>query len=723
MCSMITGNPLQMMLHGFQRLKSHTVVRMVQEYHLSADRKYVLFISNRKKVHNHLHQANYKIYNVSNEQIINLDDDKINNRLQYANWGPRGNQIIFVNQNNIYYCPEIGKPSHKLTYTGNDVIYNGIPDWLYGEKIIKTDHAIWWSPDGNRLAFATFNDTSVDTITYPVYGSFNDITNMFTEMVNLKFPRAGRTNPLVTLWAMDLRDYGGDHIAQRIWPPNEILERDHYLTALSWIDDERLAAVWMRREQNYSVVSLCTAYNNWMCSKHLEEKLEKESRNGRVEMFEPPLITKDKRHYLITLPLSAPENGAFRQIVMITINERVKNFLTQGQQDVTKILAHHQETRTVFYSATLENGPGERHIYSVPDVHSSLPRNPNCITCDRSERNCSFNDAVFNPTARYFILKCLGPSIPWTEIRSVDDYTILFKTPLDKKLRILVEERAFPQLRSFRVPISVDHSAEVRLVLPPALREYEDIKYPLVVEIDSEPGHQHVTRKFNIDFGLYLASNRSVVYARIEVRNNPPSRHRNHDRPGMPADHGGQRNGAFSVDDHIRVVNYLRRHYHFIDSSRIGIWGWSFGGYMAASAMSQNSLFNCCVSVAPITNWLYVDSFTAERYFGNPWMEGNFVRYQRADLSEKASSFRGKNLFILHGTADDAVHLQHSFTLMKALNSKEVFYRVQLYPDSNHYLEDVRYHLYRTIELYFIECLSINTDSHHHHHAPSGVPF
>lgn len=103
---------------------------------------------------------------------------------------------------------------------------------------------------------------------------------------------------------------------------------------------------------------------------------------------------------------------------------KVKNYLTKGQQDVTKILAYHQETRTVFYTATLDNGPGERHIFSIPDIHSSLPRIPYCITCNETGRNCSFNDAIFNPTARFFILKCLGATIPWTEVRSVDAQTV-----------------------------------------------------------------------------------------------------------------------------------------------------------------------------------------------------------------------------------------------------------------------------------------------------------
>lgn len=102
----------------------------------------------------------------------------------------------------------------------------------------------------------------------------------------------------------------------------------------------------------------------------------------------------------------------------------MKNFLTQGLHDVTKILAHRSDIRTVFYEATLVDKPGERHIFSIPDIHSSLPRNPHCLTCNQTSRNCSFHEALFSPSASFFVLQCLGPGVPWTEVRTTDDNQI-----------------------------------------------------------------------------------------------------------------------------------------------------------------------------------------------------------------------------------------------------------------------------------------------------------
>ncbi|RWS16469.1 prolyl endopeptidase FAP-like protein [Dinothrombium tinctorium] len=653
--------------------------------------------------------ARYEVFNVSQGTTFSLEAPGGYLELQYAEWGPVGSQLIFVHQNNIYYYAKMGDNLNKLVKTGKEnAIFNGIPDWLYGEKILKTNKAVWWSADGNKLSFASFDVSRVDKMIYTKYNApqFDNPDYLYPELVELRYPKAGRPNPQVSIWISDLSDPSNIAAPTRARPPSEIVGRDHYFTALSWIDKEKLAIVWMSREQNYSVVSLCSAEKNWICEKvpsHLEVSVDSDS-NGWVELFEPPLITDDRRHYLLRLPMKDGELGAFRQIAMITINEKIQNFITQGSQDIIKILAHHQETRTVYYSATLPGAPGERHIFSIPDIHSRSPRIPYCLTCNQTDRNCSYHDAVFSRKAKFYILECQGPGVPWTEIRSAQDNQILMKTKVDSKLFEIVEKRAFPQIRSFRVPIDHGYFAEVKLILPPALREYEEIKFPLVVEIGSEIGDQQVSRKLSIDWGLYLASKRNFIYARIDVRG---TRHQGDKFLHEIWHHVG----TVEIGDYLKVIHYLKSDLHFIDPYRTAIWGWAYGGYAAATSLiyEDNQVFNCSILVAPITNWLFVDSFTAERYFGQPF-RGSYINYERADLSKKVSKFKGKNLFILHGTADDAVHLQHSFTLMKALNDAGIVYQTQLYPDSNHYLEDVRYHLYRSMELYLFECFGYDED-------------
>ncbi|KAI1291876.1 Inactive dipeptidyl peptidase 10 [Halotydeus destructor] len=634
----------------------------VEKFSVSNDKRYILLVHEIKKLYQYSYTAKYKIYNVSSEHVFPLEGPDQEQELQHAEWGPSSSQLVFVHRNNIYYHSAMSEQFKPLVTTGREgVLANGVPDWLYGEKILKTNKALWWSQDGAHLAYLTIDDSAVDSMAYPKYGTYDDASNVYPEMVTLKYPKAGRSNPKASLFVIDLQ--ANDSQPKAVMPPAEIQGRDHYFAALSWMARTSLAVVWMRREQNYSVVSLCSSDRSWACEKHVEEKMDSGS-TGWIELFEGPLGTSDGKYYFLRLPMNDGELGAFRQIAMITINGGLKNFLTQDAHDVTKILAHSNESRTVYYEATLAGQPGERHIFRIPDILSPETRTADCLTCNVTERNCSFHEATFSPKVDYFVLKCLGPSVPWTEIRTVADNEI----------------RQFPTL---------DHTCPLYAFLTLSLTSLPD------------PGDQGVSHKFAVDWALYLASTRNYIYARIDVRG---SRYQG-DRLLHETWH---KLGSVEVDDYLKVVKYLKEEYLFIDLTKTAIWGSAYGGYLAASALiADHSPFNCTIAVAPVTNWMYVDSFTAERYFGQPSTPGNYMHYAKADICYKADNFKGRHLFLIHGTADDAVHLQHSFAFMKSLNEAGVMYKSQLYPDSNHYLDDVKHHFYRSMDTYLLDCFKL----------------
>ncbi|UYV66489.1 hypothetical protein LAZ67_4001855, partial [Cordylochernes scorpioides] len=187
-------------------------------------------------------------------------------RIQYASWGPVGNHMVYVFRNNIYYVPQMSpNPRPRvLTQSGvEDVIFNGIPDWLYEGEVLKSDQAIWWSPSGSKLCYGTFNDSEVEVVQYPFYGSYNDHNNIYPQSVSLRYPKPGRAVPIATLWVVDLTK--SDLYSQQVLPPDEHL--DVYFTSVRWIDDDKLAVVWMRRNQNSSCLSFCSVNSNWVCEK------------------------------------------------------------------------------------------------------------------------------------------------------------------------------------------------------------------------------------------------------------------------------------------------------------------------------------------------------------------------------------------------------------------------------------------------------------------------
>ncbi|XP_054168166.1 dipeptidyl aminopeptidase-like protein 6 [Oppia nitens] len=650
------------------------------------------------------------IFSVSADKqfvLLTHDIQKVrgNLDLDFAEFGPKGNQIVYIYQNNIYYKRSVSDNGNAIIKTGQPgIVYNGVPDWLYGERIWKSNRALWWNPLGTGLSFASFDDSLVDSITYLKYGSYESNNNLMPEITSLKYPKPGTINPSVSLWTVDLTTLSSP---QRLMQTDMI--GDHYLTSVSWIDNNVLATVWMNRQQNCSLINICSQTPNWMCRKNFEQCIGERSKTWS-ELFDKPLVTSDKKNYLIGLPVKNIKSHKTRQISLISIATGIQKSITIEDNDVTQVLAYSETNQTVFYEASLARNPSQKHIFSKSRIFANEAKNAICLTCDQIDRNCTYQTAIFSPNTKYFMLICLGMGIPWVEIRSVAENKILLNLGSEEKLRNLTEFRAFPQLRVFQA--SVDNLlANIKLILPPGLRENEEIKFPLVVQIGSEPEDQDVKHNFHVDWGTYLASSRDFIYAYIDVRV------RDRGIGDTLLHDTWHRIGDIEVNDYMKIIEYLKLSYKYIDPSRIAIWGWAYGGYIAAMSLieANQQTFNCSLAVAPITNWLYWDSFTSERYFGSP--DIHRVSYERANLIQKADKFKQKRFFILHGTADDAVHLEHSFKLMKALNRAGVLYRSQIYPDSNHYLEDVRLHVYRSLETYLDECFGLEDrlieESHH----------
>ncbi|GBL98627.1 Venom dipeptidyl peptidase 4 [Araneus ventricosus] len=220
--------------------------------------------------------------------------------------------------------------------------------------------------------------------------------------------------------------------------------------------------------------------------------------------------------------------------------------------------------------------------------------------------------------------------------------------------------------------IIIFSEAQVRLYLPPGVTEEEVLMYPLVVFADGAPGSQLVTAEFQLHWGSYLSSRRNHIYAWIDGRGSGSQ--------GDKMMHEVYyRLGSVEVEDQIEVTRYLKENLAFIHPSHIAIWGWFYGGYVAALALAHDkTVFKCAISVAPVTSWLYYDSAFAERYMGTPLPQDNYLGFEKASLVKKAPKFKGKKLLLMHGTADDKVHVQQSLIFMKALIEEGVLFQTQV---------------------------------------------
>ncbi|XP_044263326.1 inactive dipeptidyl peptidase 10 isoform X1 [Tribolium madens] len=720
-------------------------------FQLSADQRYLLLAQNVQKLFRHSYLAQYTIYDIQTGNDFPLrpmPETEEHPYLLLAEWAPRGHGLIMVQDYDIYYRKSpTSHTGYRITNSAvPGVVSHGVPDWLYEEEILGSNSALWMSSDGLLLVFASFNDSLVEELRFPWYGSANE-GRLYPDIRSLRYPKPGTRNPKVTLTIADLADTSNIKI-KTVIPPVALANVEYYFTSVSWISLTEISVVWLNRPQNLSLITICTS-PKWDCR---ETQRITSDGHGWVDMGDSPVFGTDSSNYITVAPVRDGPAGYFRHAVSVNIPKRRIIPLTHGKYEVTRILTWDHSNDVIYFLGIPENKPGQQHLYRVtsvpPRTGATLPP-PVCLTCvpepapttppyffmdediyllkskywdededstvittpapkrrkkkqkvTPTEPSCLYHNAIFSPNSKYYVLECLGPAIP---------YSVLYKTAMPKpklivnlqnntKLREMVAKMAMPQIKTFPVQISGGYQAHVRLHLPPGLREDEITRYPLVVQVYGGPGSQLVTERWRVDWNTYLTGNKDFIIAQIDGRGSGGQGHQLLHKVYYKL-------GSVEVADQLEVTEYLRDTLHFIDKRRVAVWGWSYGGFVAALALaSPKSVFRCAIAVAPVTNWKLYDSAYTERYMGLPNVTDNYKGYDEADVSKKAHLLKDKMFYLVHGSADDNVHLQQSMALVKSLSEAGTLFRQQIYPDESHGLGGVKKHLYKSMGQFFDDC-------------------
>ncbi|XP_034033962.1 inactive dipeptidyl peptidase 10-like isoform X2 [Thalassophryne amazonica] len=633
----------------------------VAKYSLSADLKYALFAYDVKQMYKYSYTASYIVYNIYTREVWELNPPEVHNAvLQHAAWGRQGQQLIYIFENNIYYQSDVRSNSLRITSSGMEgVIFNGLADWLYEEEILHSHLAHWWSPDGERLAFLTINDTLVPNMALPQFTG-----STYPRGLQYPYPMAGQMNPAVKLWVVNL--FGATH-TQELQPPDQLRFRDFYVTMVKWISNTQLAVRWVNRPQNASLLTVCDATLG-VCLQRQEETSETWlSRQGQE-----PLFSKDRSRFFLTLPMKQGGQGEFHHITMFTKKLRSDQdevrHLTSGDWEVTKILAYDENNQLIYFLSTEESAQ-QRHVYSVSTM-GLFPRQ--CLTCGLKE-DCRFFNADVSADAQHAILHCKGPGVPAVLLLNFDDMDSYFIMENNVPLRSVLETK-----RSAQTEIRmITHNFELplKVIYPPDFSE--SYLYGLLLIIRSSPADQVVTEEFRLGWDQVLVGTEQVIVARLD---------------GSGTEFRGQRVlqqihqklGMVDTEDHIAALEYLVN-LPFIDRTRVGVFGEAYGGYITLMMLkSAERLIRCAAVQAPVIDWtMYASSFS-ERYFGSPLTEDS--RYQTSKVLPNMKGLPDGTLFLAHGTADASVHFQHSAELIKHLIKVGANYTMQIYPDEGHFL-------------------------------------
>uniref|UniRef100_A0A7N6B9A9 Uncharacterized protein n=1 Tax=Anabas testudineus TaxID=64144 RepID=A0A7N6B9A9_ANATE len=623
------------------------------DYQLSADHKYVAFMSNHSKLWRHSFTASYALYDLESKKFVTPTD--IPDEVQFFAWAPEGNKLAFVWENNVYIKISPGSAREQITFTGVDnLISNGIADWVYEEEMFSSTQALWWSPGGKYLAYAEFNDTGVHAIEYSWYGD-----DQYPSTISIPYPKPGTPNPVVTLFVVDTDN--ATKITEVI-VPHTFSSSEHYLASVTWVTDERIAVQWLNRTQNHLILQIYDFSG---------------SRWDPVEVkhdFSPsePVFTPDKNSYYL---LMSDSNG-YKHIHHVT---GVATPITSGEWEVIDILKVTEDT--VYYSSN-EDGkrPGGRNVYRW------TKQGPSCLTCAMQTENCQYNSAYFSNNASFYRLSCSGPGIPYHSL--VDNRNNIERKHLENN-------DEFKTFESLLFVFLTD--LWYQMFLPPGFDKSK--KYPLLIDVYAGPCSQKADFIYRVSWSTYLASTEKIIVASFDGRGS-----------GYQGDklmhEIYKRLGTYEVEDQITAAKEFLK-MGFIDKDRVAIWGWSYGGYVTSMVLGSGSgVFKCGMAVAPVSKWEYYDSIYTERYMREP--SENLHFYTNSTVTERAKNFHSVQYLLVHGTADDNVHFQQAAEISEALVDEQVDFEAMWYTDKDHGLTgSANKHVYTHMAHFLQRCFKL----------------
>uniref|UniRef100_A0A673CP50 Dipeptidyl-peptidase 6b n=1 Tax=Sphaeramia orbicularis TaxID=375764 RepID=A0A673CP50_9TELE len=574
--------------------------------------------------------------------------------LQFAGWGPLDQQLIFIFENNIYYRSRVDKPTIRLVSTGKEgVIFNGLADWLYEEEILQSHIAHWWSPDGLRMAYMTINDTLVPKMEVPFFTGMSYPTSL-----EYHYPKAGEENPIVHLSVVSFN--GPLHTVAMKKPDDPRIGREYYITMVKWATSTKLAVNWLNRAQNNSILTLCEATTG-VCIKVKHWT----SPNSN----EAPLFSQDGHKFFFTRAIPQGGRGKFFHISMSTslpnTSTDILQSLTSGDWDVTSILAYNHERNLILTHSVLS--------YSADTIP---PFNRCCLSC---EFKCRYVDVSFSHNMQYFVLNCKGG---YHNL----EYLQLVNTTYHNMQMPRVEYKI----------ITIDDYILTMQILKPA-GFVDTSHYPLLLLVDGTPGGQMVTEQFQVDWATVLVSSFSTIVIRFDGHGSGFQ--------GTNLLHKVRRKlGKLEERDQLEALRFISKE-TYIDKNRMGVYGKAYGGYLATLLLSSEEFnqLKCGTAVSPITDFeLYASAFS-ERYLGS---KTDSRVYTMANLGHRAGQLVDKQYLIVHPTADEKVHFQHTAKFINHLISEKANYTLQIYPDEGHFLhsEGTQQHLSQSLVNFFEEC-------------------
>jgi len=628
-------------------------------FSFSGDEQKALIPLNIESIYRHSYRAEYVVWDRSTNKLSPVHDEKI----RYATFNPQADKVAFVMANDLYVKDLVKGKLKRITKDGKeDAIINGGVDWVYEEEF-SMSKGFDWNSDGTKIAYYKFDESAVKEWTMPMYGDLYPYLDQF------KYPKAGEDNSKVYVHICDLKkgkdrqlDLGS--------------ERDQYLPRIKWTKNPNILSVQrLNRLQNHWELLMVDAAKGAV-STSVEQKDER-----YVDISDDLIFLDDGRHFVIK---KESENW---HLFMHKVEGPQVFEITKGDWDVDQLLGIDEKNQKVYFTST-EKSSIERHIY-VCDIDG---KNRKKISNTDGWHSAKFS-ADFS---LFFHTVSTASTPPVYSIRKNDG----------SSLRILEDNKEFSEkLADWKMsPIEFSemkmdgYSLNYYTIKPKNFDPNK--KYPLLMFVYGGPGSQQVKNSWlysNYFWHQMLANEHGYMIACVDNRGTG----------GKGSDFKKMtylQLGKHETEDQIAAAKTFGK-LSYVDASRIGIWGWSYGGYMSSLCITKgHETFKTAIAVAPVSNWRYYDNIYTERFMRTPQENGK--NYDINSPINHVDSIEG-NYFIIHGTGDDNVHFQNSAEMVKKMISKNIPFDSEYYPNKNHgiYGGYTRMHLFTRMTNYILEKL------------------
>ncbi|OOV28941.1 S9 family peptidase [Flavobacterium sp. LM5] len=610
----------------------------IDSYSFSQDEKSILIANGTTPIFRHSFTATYFLFNIETNQLVRLFDFPV----QEPTFSPDGKKIAYAKDNNLFVYDIASKTTTSITSDGKkNSIINGITDWVYEEEFAFVK-AFDWSADSKKIAFIRFDESEVPEFSMSIFEK-----NLYPTTQTFKYPKAGEKNAVVSLHLYDVNTQAKKKVDLSTYS-------DFYIARLQWTNDANvLSAQVLNRHQN-NLDLLFIDGNSGVSKVVLNEK-----DNAYIDVTDNLTFLKDNSFVWTS------EKDGFNHIYVYDAAGKLKNQVTKGNWEVTNYYGFDEKTKTIFYQS-VENGSINRDVYRIDlDGKNKV----------RLTSNTGTSSATFSPNFQYFIHSFSSATQP--PVYSLNE------SKSGKLVQVIENNEALSnKLKAYQLPtkefsvLKTEKGVELNMWFFKPKDFDPNKKYPVFMFQYSGPGSQQVANDWldANDYWFLSLTQKGYIVACVDGRGTGFK--------GAEFKKVTQKElGKYEVIDQIDAAKTIGK-YAFVDPSRIGIFGWSFGGFMASNCILKgNDVFKMAIAVAPVTNWRFYDSIYTERYMQTP--QENPTGYDNNSPINHVQKLKGKYLLI-HGSADDNVHVQNTMQMMEALIQANKQFDSQIYPDKNH---------------------------------------